>query len=80
VERNVGGRFEWTRVGEAEVAWGGADLEMGVPWTVLGLAGPPARLDFKWADAIGSTGEASDFTLNGDVAPNDRFNYRARWW
>ena len=80
VERNVGGRFEWTRVGEAEVVWGGADLELGVPWAALGLAGPPARLDFKWADAIGSTGEAGDFTLNGDVAPNDRFNYRARWW
>jgi len=23
------------------------------------------------------TGEWSDFTLNGDAAPNDRYNYRA---
>ena len=37
----------------------------------------PAAIDFKWADNIRQTGEASDFTLNGDAAPNDRFNYRA---
>ena len=24
-------------------------------------------------------GEASAFTLDGDAAPNDRFNYRATW-
>lgn len=34
-------------------------------------------LDFKWADNIQQTGDWSDFTLNGDVAPNDRFNFRA---
>ena len=37
----------------------------------------PAVIDFKWADNIQQTGDASDFTLNGDAAPNDRFNYRA---
>jgi hypothetical protein len=47
-------------------------------------AGPPRRdrtvamFYFKWADNTQQTGDASDFTLNGDVAPNDRFNYRAR--
>ena len=48
-----------------------------IPLAALGLAAPPAVVDFKWADNIRQTGEASDFTLNGDCAPNDRFNYRA---
>ena len=46
---------------------------------MLGLTNWDATLDFKWADNIQQTGEASDFTLNGDAAPNDRFNYRAVW-
>jgi len=34
--------------------------------------------DFKWIDHIVPGGAASSFTLDGDAAPNDRFNYRAR--
>jgi hypothetical protein len=44
----------------------------------LGITALPATIDFKWADNIQQTGEWSDFTLNGDAAPNDRFNYRAK--
>jgi len=33
--------------------------------------------DFKWCDNIVPYGDASRFTLDGDAAPNDRFNYRA---
>ena len=36
-------------------------------------------IDFKWADNIQQTGEWSDFTINGDAAPNDRYNYRAKF-
>jgi len=43
----------------------------------LGVTEVTRWIDFKWADNIQQTGEWSDFTLNGDVAPNDRFNYRA---
>jgi hypothetical protein len=52
-------------------------MELAVGRSALGIKMLPATLDFKWADNIGQTGEASDFTVNGDVAPNDRFNYRA---
>jgi hypothetical protein len=44
---------------------------------VLGLGTVPAAIDFKWADNIQQTGDWSDFTINGDAAPNDRYNYRA---
>lgn len=77
VERNVGGRYEWTAVGTAELCVGERELELSLPWKRLGLRRAPAALDFKWADHIGQTGDWSDFTLNGDAAPNDRFNFRA---
>lgn len=62
------------------VAWKleGPRLEIGIPWPALGLTEAPAMLDFKWADACGDGGDWSEFTLHGDAAPNDRFNFRAR--
>ena len=56
----------------------GKELELAIPRAALGLTQRPATLDFKWADNIQQTGDWSDFMLNGDVAPNDRFNYRAK--
>lgn len=57
----------------------GNELELAIPYAALDLTTQPQAFNFKWADNIQQTGEASDFTLNGDVAPNDRFNYRATW-
>ena len=44
----------------------------------LGLENPdvPIRIDFKWADNTGVEGDVAAFTVNGDSAPNGRFNYR----
>jgi hypothetical protein len=55
----------------------GPALEVAVSWSVLGLSGPPPAVDFKWTDNCLGAGDWTDFTLNGDAAPNDRFNYRA---
>jgi len=77
VERNVGGRYEWAPAGTAELHVGERELELSVPWKLLSLSRPPAVLDFKWTDHVHATGDWSDFTLNGDAAPNDRFNFRA---
>jgi hypothetical protein len=55
----------------------GNELELSIRWKTLGLKAPPAKIDFKWADNCFASGDWSDFTLNGDAAPNDRFNYRA---
>jgi hypothetical protein len=75
----VGGRYEWTATGEVALRVGGNQLELAIPREVLGLGAGAAGLDFKWADNLRQTGEWSDFTLNGDAAPNDRFSYRARF-
>ncbi len=79
IEKNVGGRYVWRSVGKAALRFAGNELELGIPRRALELDGPLEQIDFKWADNIAETGDWSDFTLNGDVAPNDRFNYRARF-
>ncbi len=80
VERFSGANLtEVSAAGDATWAIGEAQLELGLPWSNLGLASPPLALDFKWADGLEMNGDWSDFTLNGDTAPNDRFNYRARF-
>ena len=43
----------------------------------LGVTKLPAVIDFKWVDNLQETGEWGDLTVNGDAAPNDRYNYRA---
>lgn len=54
------------------------EVELAVPRSAFGPA-LPAEIRFKWADNIQQTGDATDFTLNGDSAPDDRFSYRARF-
>jgi hypothetical protein len=77
IERNLGG-YRWGAPVDIPYRLYGNELELAIPRPVLGLKTLPAEIDFKWADNIQQTGEASDFTLHGDVAPNDRFNYRAK--
>jgi hypothetical protein len=67
----------WERVAEIEFRTAGCELELSIPRSSLGPAAVRGELDFKWADNVQPSGDASDFTLHGDAAPNDRFNYRA---
>jgi len=78
IERNIGGTYNWGNPTQITYQRFGRDLELAIPRSVLGISSLPATLDFKWADNIAQNGKASDFMLNGDVAPNDRFNYRAQ--
>jgi hypothetical protein len=77
LERNEGGGYLWKAVRDVEFRSVGNELEIGIPRIALGITAETFTLDFKWADNIQQTGDWSDFTLNGDVAPNDRFNFRA---
>ncbi len=78
LERNIGGGFEWSPAGKVKWRVQGKELELAIPWKALGMKSPPAKLDFKWTDNCLQASDWTDFTLNGDVAPNDRFNYRAQ--
>ncbi len=77
VEKNVRGKYEWAPAGEADYRVAGNEMEMAIPRGLLGKT-LPAAIDFKWADNIQQTGDFSDFVLNGDVAPNGRFNWRGK--
>ena len=64
----------------AAIAFSGREVELAVPRSVLGASDANrVVLDFKWLDNVEVGGDPSNFTLHGDVAPNDRFNYRATW-
>ena len=75
LERHSGVGYHWDSPTNIRFCSSGNELELSVPRTTLASESP--AFDFKWADNILETGEWSDFTLNGDAAPNDRFNYRA---
>ena len=49
-----------------------------IPRILLGVHALSAVIDFKWADHCYAKGDWTDFTPNGDAAPNNRFNYRAK--
>jgi hypothetical protein len=77
VERNIGGRYAWGSPLDVVVRIAGNELELAISRDLLGIGTLPRSIDFKWADNIQQTGDWSDFTLNGDAGPNDRYNFRA---
>jgi hypothetical protein len=79
LEQNVGGKYQWQSVGQVAYQARGSELMLAIPRKLLGIKALPPAIDFKWADnCLSKRPNASDFTLNGDAAPDDRFNYRAR--
>ena len=79
LEKNIGGGYQWKVVAQIPYKAGGNEMMLAIPRRLLGMTRLPSAIDFKWADnCLSKTPTASDFTLNGDAAPDDRFNYRAR--
>lgn len=78
VERCVGSGFRWTTPVAVPIRFRGNELELAIPRRALGLPPTPPAIDFKWADNCLQKNDWTDFTLNGDAAPDDRFNYRAK--
>ena len=53
------------------------ELELEIPRKALGLRpNHKIGLDFKWADNTQKLYDINEFFVNGDVAPERRFNYR----
>jgi len=78
VEKQQGAGYGWGSPVNIECRVAGNEMELAIPQAALGLERLPSALDFKWSDNLQQTGDWSDFTLNGDAAPNDRFKYRVR--
>ena len=76
IQQNVDNRYNWQQPIPIEYRAAGNELELAIPRSAIHVPAGSSTFDFKWADNSVLTGEAVDFTLNGDVAPNDRFNFR----
>ncbi|CAF3333207.1 unnamed protein product [Rotaria socialis] len=79
LERNIASdSYEWGKVADIPYAMKGKELELMLSRQLLGIKPSSVTIDFKWADNIQQDGTWTDFTLNGDAAPPDRFNFRAQ--
>src|SRR2546428_114821 len=55
----------------------GSETEIAIPRARIGQTGRPRiAFDFHWTDNIPFGADISRFSLDGDSAPNGRFNYR----
>lgn len=50
-------------------------MEIAIPKSDLGITKKQVNIQFKWNDNMQEQGDVLDFYLNGDTAPNGRFNY-----
>jgi hypothetical protein len=77
LEGSLGG-WNWHVVDKVVIRVQGNELEVAIPRADLGLADltKPFRIQFKWSDNMQHPGDPNSFTLDGDAAPNERFNYR----
>jgi len=62
---------------QAQYRVNGNGIEIAVPRAALGETGDPPAFDFHWADNIqGFDKGVAELGVNGDSAPNRRWNYR----
>ena len=79
--RVIGGQIErwengaWGKIGAAKMAVGADQLELALPRTLIARRGAALTFDFKWADNA-DPNNMDNWFVDGDVAPNRRFNYR----
>lgn len=69
---------EWSPEPIEEIQYAVHDkiFELSIPRSVLNLSENKVAFDFHWADNIQKYGDIIEFSLNGDSAPQRRFNYR----
>jgi hypothetical protein len=69
----------WVEVARLGYRYSGKALELSVPRRLLGLTGSSLTFDFHWCDNPSSLDDPISLCVNGDSAPNRRFNYRCVW-
>ena len=67
--------YSWTSLGTVLYFVSGNQMYVAMPKSLLWL-GDQITVDFKWADNVPANPDILDFIVNGDSAPNGRFNYR----
>lgn len=67
---------QWDRRGTVPYHVNGNGLELSISPELIAESGTSPAFDFHWADNIQSFGDVSELGVNGDSAPNRRWNYR----
>ena len=70
---------EWKAISDINMRYADNQLELAIPRKLLGIEGDSLTLDFKWTDNAEELADPISLCLNGDTAPNRRFNYRVIW-
>lgn len=66
----------WQTIGMGEYRVNGNGMELRLPRNVVLPEKHPPAFDFHWVDNIQRFGDVSELGVNGDSAPNRRWNYR----
>jgi hypothetical protein len=75
IEKSKHNSWDWEKIGEVEFAVKGKVLEMKVKRSILNVKNKSLNFEFKWSDNMQEDGNIMDFYVNGDAAPDGRFNY-----
>jgi len=72
-------KSSWSEVAKLPYRCKGKSLELAVPRKLLGLNADSFAFDFHWCDNPADLADPISLCVNGDSAPNRRFNYRCIW-
>ncbi len=75
VEKFIDGKWEFQKLGDAEMVLGESSITLKVSRSVLGIGNEAASFNFKWADNSITDGDIMKFMDMGDAAPDDRFSF-----
>ncbi len=75
VEKFADGKWEFQKLGDAEMVLGESSITLKVSRSVLGIGNEAASFNFKWADNSVTDGDILKFMDMGDAAPDDRFSF-----
>ena len=73
------GGGSWVEQSQLEYGAAGESLELAVPRRLISLEGDAFSFDFHWCDNPADLKDPISLCVNGDSAPNRRFNYRCIW-
>lgn len=70
------GKYELEYVADANISFSGKEMVIGISRSSIRIPGNSFTVDFKFTDNIPEEDDIMLFIDKGDVAPNNRFNYR----
>jgi len=69
----------WIEAKQIPYRYDGNRLELAIPGALFNIKDDGLTFDFHWADNPADLKDPISLCINGDSAPNRRFNYRCIW-